>query len=156
MVDDHSVVEQAHEIELLVVELAHFDCVMPNKFVVSGIIAKLPTTWRNFAMAPKHKKEAMTVESLIATLDVEKTRSKDVPSSGAMDSGTSNANVVEGESGGKNKNKTNWKPKAKQNTDFKKKKKKKNLADLTCFVCGESGHIARKCRNRKGKEGVTP
>jgi hypothetical protein len=151
-VDDHSVVEQSHEIQLLMGELAHFDCVLPNKFVVGGIIAKLPPTWRNFAMALKHKKEAMTVESLIATLDVEeKAKSKDVPRYGPMDSGTSNANVVEGKSVGKNKNKSNWKQKAKQNTDFKKKKK--NLADLTCFVCGESGHIARKCRKRKGKKG---
>jgi hypothetical protein len=119
--------------------------------VVGDIIAKLPPTWRNFAMALKHKKEAMTVESLIATLDVEeKARSKDVPRSGPMDSGTSNANVVEGKSGGKNKNKTNWKPKANQNTDFKKKKK--NLAYLTCFVCSESGHITKKCHNRKGKK----
>jgi hypothetical protein len=139
MLDDHSVVEQAHEIQLLVGELAHFDCVLPNKFMVGGIIAKLPPTWRNFAMAIKHKKEAMTVESLIATLDVEeKARFKDVHCSGPMDSGTSNANVVECKSGGKNKNKSNWKPKAKQNSNFKKKKK--NLADLTCFVCGESGH----------------
>jgi hypothetical protein len=93
----------------------------------------------------------MTVESLIATLDVEeKARSKGVPRSGPMDSGTSNANMVEGKSGGKNKNKTNWKPKAKLDTGFKKKKK--NLADLTCFVCDESGHIARKCCNRKGKK----
>jgi hypothetical protein len=44
-------------------------------------------------MALKHK-EAMTVECLIATLDVEKARSKDVPRSGPMDSGNSNANVV--------------------------------------------------------------
>jgi hypothetical protein len=29
----------------------------------------------------------------------------------------------------------------------------KNLADLTCFVCGEPGHIARKCCNIKGKKG---
>jgi hypothetical protein len=72
-----------------------------------------------------------------------------VPRSSPMDSGISNANVVEGKSGGKNKNKMIWKPKAKQNTDFKKKKK--NLAYLSCFVCGESGHIARKCCNRKGK-----
>jgi hypothetical protein len=79
MVDDHSVVEQAHEIQILVGELAHFD-----------------------------------VE--------EKARSKDVPRSGSMDSGTSNANVVEGKCGGKNKNKPNWKPKAKQNTKFKRTK----------------------------------
>jgi hypothetical protein len=92
----------------------------------------------------------MAVESLIATLDVEeKARSKDVPRSGSPDAGPSNANVVEAKSG-ENKNK-NWKGKAKQNTEFKKKKK--NLADLICFVCGEPGHIARKCRNRKGKKG---
>jgi hypothetical protein len=104
MVEDCFVVEQSHEIQLLVGELAHFDCVLPNKFVVDGIIAKLPPTWRNFATALKHKKETMTVESLIATLDVEeKARSKDVPRSGPMDSGTSNANVVEGKSGGKTK-----------------------------------------------------
>ena len=64
----------------------------------------------------------MTFESLIATLDVEeKARYKDVPRSGPMDSGTSNSNVVEGKSGGKNKNKTNRKLKAKQNTNFNKK-----------------------------------
>jgi hypothetical protein len=52
----------------------------------------------------------MTVESLIATLDVEeKARSKDVPRSGPPDTGPSNANVVEAKSGG-NKNK-NWKGK---------------------------------------------
>jgi hypothetical protein len=90
----------------------------------------------------------MTVESLIATLDVEeKARSKDVPHSGPPNAGPSNANVVEAKSGG-SKNK-NWKGKTKQNTKFKKKK---NLTDLTFFVCGEPGHIARKCRNRKGKK----
>jgi hypothetical protein len=46
--------------------------------VVGGIIAKLPPTWRSFSTTLKHK-EAMTVESIIATLDVEeKARSKDV------------------------------------------------------------------------------
>jgi hypothetical protein len=146
MVDDRSVVEQAHEIHLLVGESAHFNCVLPNWFVVGGIIVKLPPSWRSFAMTLKHKKEVMTVESLIATLDVEeKSRSKDVPHSGPPDADPSNANVVEAKSCG-NKNK-NWKGKAKQNTEFKKKKK--NLVDLTCFVCGEPGHIARKCRNRK-------
>jgi hypothetical protein len=63
------------------------------------------------------------------------------------------ANVVDGKSGG-NKNK-NWKGKVKQNTNFNNnnnKKKKKNLAYLTCFVCGEPCHIARKCSNRKGKK----
>jgi hypothetical protein len=51
-------------------EPAHFDYVLPNKFVVSGIIAKLPPTWRSFSMNLKQK-ESLIVESLFATLDVE-------------------------------------------------------------------------------------
>jgi hypothetical protein len=31
--------------------------------------------------------------------------------------------------------------------------RKRNKEDLTCFLCGEPGHIARKCRQRKGKKG---
>jgi hypothetical protein len=42
MVDNRSVVEQAHEIQALAKELEQFPCVLPNKFVASGIIAKLP------------------------------------------------------------------------------------------------------------------
>jgi hypothetical protein len=149
MVDDRSVVEQAHEIQLLVGELAYFNCVLTDRFVVGGIIAKLPPSWRSFATTLKHKKDVMTVESLIAILDVEENaRSKDMPCSGTSDAGPSNANVVEAKFDGNNNK--NWKEKAKQNTEFKKKK---NLADLTCFVCGESGHIARKYCNRKGKKG---
>jgi hypothetical protein len=109
MVDERSVMDQAHEIQLL----AHFDCVLPNKFMVGGIIAKLPPTWRSFVMTLKHK-EAMTIESLIITLDVDKkARSKDVPYSGSMDSDTSSANVVEGKSLGRNKNKNRNKGQAK-------------------------------------------
>jgi hypothetical protein len=64
-------------------------------------------------MSLKHKKETMTVESLITSLDVEKkAKSKDVPRSVSQE-GISNANVVEGKSGGGNKNNKNLKGKAK-------------------------------------------
>jgi hypothetical protein len=129
-------------------ELVHFDCVFPDKFVVGGIIAKLPPSWKYFSMSRKHKKETMTVESLIASLDVkEKARFNDVPRSIPQE-GVSNANVTEGKSGDGNKN---WKGKAKQNINFKKKR---NKEDLTCFVCGEHSHIARKYHKKKGKKGI--
>jgi hypothetical protein len=74
--------------------------------VVGVIIAKLPPSWRSFATSLKHKKEVMTVESLIASLDIEeKARAKDMPRSIPSDGGLSNANVVESKSGGGNKNK---------------------------------------------------
>jgi hypothetical protein len=60
-------------------ELAHFDYVLPDRFMVGGIIAKLRPSLKYFSMSLEHKKETMTIESLIASLDVdEKARSKDV------------------------------------------------------------------------------
>ena len=94
----------------------------------------------------------MTVESLIATLDVEeKARAKDSEKNPPQP--IPNANVVQngaGSSGAKNYKK---KGKAKQTTNFKKKKNKEK-GDFTCFVCGEPGHIARKCRMRKDRKEV--
>jgi hypothetical protein len=111
--------------------------------MVGGIIAKLPPSWKYFSMSLQHKKETMTIESLITFLDVEeKAKSKGMPHS-IPQKGTSNANVVGGKFGGGNKNNKNWNGKAKQNINFKKKR---NKEDLTCFVCGEPDHIARKCR----------
>ena len=45
MVDNHSVVEQAHETQALAKELEQFLCVLPNKFVPGDIVAKLPPSW---------------------------------------------------------------------------------------------------------------
>jgi hypothetical protein len=42
MVDNRSVVEQAHEIQALAKELEQFPCVLPDRFMVGGIIVKLP------------------------------------------------------------------------------------------------------------------
>jgi hypothetical protein len=42
IVKNHSVVEQAHEIQVLTKELELFSYPLPNKFVAGGIIAKLP------------------------------------------------------------------------------------------------------------------
>ena len=42
MVENRSMVEQAHEIQTLEKELEYFLCLLPDKFVADGIIAKLP------------------------------------------------------------------------------------------------------------------
>jgi hypothetical protein len=38
------VVEQSHEINSLLVSSSNFECILPNAFVASDIIAKLPST----------------------------------------------------------------------------------------------------------------
>ena len=49
MVEDRSVVEQAHEIHTLAKDLRNYSkespCVLPDKFVAGGIISKLPPSW---------------------------------------------------------------------------------------------------------------
>ena len=83
MVNNRSVVEQAHEVQVLVKELELLKCPIPDKFVVGCIIAKLPSSWRNFATALKHKRQEISVENLIASLDVEeKARAKDASEKG--------------------------------------------------------------------------
>jgi hypothetical protein len=71
MVANKSVVEQAHEIQRLAKELELLKCVLPDEFVAECIIAKLPSSWRNFAKSLKHKRCKISVENLIASLDVE-------------------------------------------------------------------------------------
>ena len=79
MVENRSVVEQAHEVQCIVKELELLKINVPDKFVAGGIVAKLPPLWRNFAIVLKHKRQEIIVQSLITSLDIEeKARAKDV------------------------------------------------------------------------------
>jgi hypothetical protein len=93
MVDGKSVVTQAHEIQCMVKELALLKIVVPNEFVVGGIITKLPSSWRDFATALKHKRVHMSISDLIASLDVEeKAQAMDGQFKGV--DGQTNANMM--------------------------------------------------------------
>jgi hypothetical protein len=78
MVDRKSVVTQAHEIQCMVKELALLKIGVPDKFMVGGIIAKLPLSWMNFTTSLKHKRVHMSISDLITSLDIkEKAQAKD-------------------------------------------------------------------------------
>jgi hypothetical protein len=57
MVANKLVVEQAHEIQCLTKELELLKCVLPDEFVAGCIIAKLSSSWKNFATSLKHKRQ---------------------------------------------------------------------------------------------------
>jgi len=101
MVANRSVVEQAHEVQRLAKELELLKCVIPDEFVAGCIIAKLPPSWRGFATSLKYKRQKISVENLIASLDVEeKARAKDNTEKG--NEGHSSANLVQKNPHGKN------------------------------------------------------
>ena len=78
IVDICSVVKQAQEIQALAKEREQFPCLLPDKFVVGGIIAKLPHSWKDFATYLKHKRQEFSMAELIGSLDVEeRVRAKD-------------------------------------------------------------------------------
>jgi len=140
MVDDRSVVEQAHEIQALVKELEIFGCVLPDKFVAGCIIAKLPPTWTNFATSLKHKRQEFGITELIGSLDVEdKARAKDVCGKKVGD-GSSSAHLVQKNHPKSQKKKFQQELKQKPTTTFKKNKKNKEKGN--CFTCGKTGHYA--------------
>ena len=67
MVENRSIVEQAHELQIMAKELELLKCVLPDKFVAGCIVAKLPPSWRNFATSLKHQRHELSVEYLIGT-----------------------------------------------------------------------------------------
>ncbi|XP_021321330.1 uncharacterized protein LOC110437270 [Sorghum bicolor] len=145
MVENGSVVEQAHEIQALAKELELFPCPLRDKFVANGIIAKLPPSWKDFGTSLKHKRQEFNVEELIGILDVEEsTRAKD----SGNDVETSIVNMVQKRNFHKKKNqkKKEKVPKPIQTTQFKKKNNNKKGG---CFVCGSEDHWASECSDRK-------
>jgi hypothetical protein len=107
-------------------ELEHFPCFLPDKFVAGDIIAKLPPSWKDFATSLKHKTQEFNVAYLIGTLDVEeRARGKD---NNGKDPKSCAANMLQKRNfhASRNfKNKNNGKqvhnPKPKQTTGFNKK-----------------------------------
>jgi hypothetical protein len=115
MVEDHSMVK----------ELEQFLCVLPDKFVAGGIIAKLPPSWKDFSTSLKHKRKQFGMDDLIRTLDVEeRAREKDTHGTGVE---SSSANAIQKKIFNFNAPHNNIKEKKekpKQTTNFKKKKGK--------------------------------
>jgi hypothetical protein len=149
MVDDRSVVEQAHEIQALVKDLKMHGCELPDKFVARCMIVKLPPSWREFATSLKHKRQEFDAAQLIGTLDVED-KAREYVKGKKVAEGGSSVHVVQKNHPKPQKKKKQQDVKPKNTTSFKKKKKK-DKEKGNCFTCGKPEHFARDCPDAKWK-----
>ena len=71
MVDNKPILEQIHELQVLVNKLRILKIVLPEVFQVGAIIAKLPPSWKDFAKKFLHKSEDISLEQLLKHLRIE-------------------------------------------------------------------------------------
>ncbi|XP_062230101.1 uncharacterized protein LOC133927688 [Phragmites australis] len=150
MGDSRSVMEQIHELQLIVRDLGQYGCVLLENFQVNSILAKLPTSWRDFVIARRHLKQRLTLNVLITAINVEEKSKAGYGGAKAP----AQAHLVEHKNHpGKNVKKEKAKPGSsgpKTNTIKKKKK-----PEIVYYVCGGLDYKANKCHDHKGK-GPTP
>ncbi|KAJ9561598.1 hypothetical protein OSB04_006758 [Centaurea solstitialis] len=150
MVDDKPIMEQVHELQVLVNKLNVLSIPIVELFQVGAIIAKLPPSWKDFSKRMMHKSEDFSLDDLMKHLRIEEeTRIRD-----KRGKAISNVHHVTGKKQavmGQNKvknfgpKKQSFKRSGNQKPKFNNKPKKSG----PCHVCGETGHYARECKDRK-------
>ncbi|KAJ9543865.1 LOW QUALITY PROTEIN: hypothetical protein OSB04_023572 [Centaurea solstitialis] len=125
MVDDKPILEQVHELQVLVNKMNSLSISIPEIFQVRAIIDKLPPSLKDFSKGVMHKSEDYSLDDMFKHLRiVEEARNRDKKSKNPMN-----------KKAFKRQGQTSIK------RDFKRNGK--------CHVCGETGHYARECKQRK-------
>ncbi|KAK9053659.1 hypothetical protein SSX86_024733 [Deinandra increscens subsp. villosa] len=97
MVDEKSILEQVHELQVLVKKLTSLSIPLPEIFQVGVIIAKLPPSWKDFFKRMMHKSEDYSLDELLKHLRIEE-ETRNLEKRGKV--GTSVHHLAAGSSGG--------------------------------------------------------
>ena len=147
MVDTKPVLDQIHDLQILVTKLRGLKVEISESFQVGAIIAKLPSSWNDYRKKLMHRRDDISLEELQKHLRIEEeTRSRDQKN---ISQNSSKVNIVEGS---KFKN-----FKVNNNKKFKKSGNNQKFGhnlkfNGNCFNCGKKGHHISDCRLKKKKE----
>ena len=149
MVDSRSVVEQFHELMHILDQFNQQNMIMDGSIVVSAIMDKLPSTWKDYKKSLKHKKEDLSLEELGNHLRIEEEfRVRD--SNEERGSHASKVHMMEeGQSSKKSGNGNRKRDRSFGKYQNPNNKKKKG----SCYHCGKPGHYKRECRLLTNKKG---
>ncbi|KAL0412036.1 UNVERIFIED_CONTAM: Retrovirus-related Pol polyprotein from transposon TNT 1-94 [Sesamum latifolium] len=118
---------------------------LPEKFLVISIVNKFSKSWENFGMTLKHQKGRLSLDDLMIAISIEEEHRNQTHKMPVEHQPRANLIV------GKQKvNKVNSNSKA---IDKGKTKNKKPKANKPCWNCGQVGHWAKLCPNKKAKTG---
>ncbi|KAK4384379.1 Retrovirus-related Pol polyprotein from transposon TNT 1-94 [Sesamum angolense] len=146
MVEDRSIAEQTHEIINLEHALADAEMKLPEKFLVMSIVDKFPKSWENFGMTLKHQKGRLSLDDLMIAISIEEEHRNQTHKMPVEHQ--PRANLIVGK---QRVNKINSNSKAINKGKTTKNKKPK--ANKPCWNCGQVGHWAKLCSNKKAKTG---
>ena len=104
MLDNISILDQVHEIQILVNKLRDLSIHIPESFQVGAIIAKLPPSWNNFRKKFLHMSEDLTLEKFGQHLQIEEeSQVRDVTNTNSKVNMNNVSNVQSGSSSKTNK-----------------------------------------------------
>lgn len=150
MLDTKPILQQVHELQVLVNKIKAVKIDIPEAFQVGAIIAKLPPSWNGYRKKLLHNSEDFSLEKIQKHLRIEeesKVRDK------AESSGFSKANTVTAKGKKKYDGKQQHLGPKKEHNKFKNNNGTKGPKG-GCYVCGKPGHFARDCRQNKAKKEV--
>ncbi|GLT33021.1 hypothetical protein SLA2020_076440 [Shorea laevis] len=139
MKDDISIMDQVHELQILVSRMSELEIKIPDSLQVGAILSKLPPSWNDYQKKVLHLDEILTMEQFQTHLQIEvESRSRDAILAPLK------VNHVSQNSAKSFQNKL--KPQQQKFSPLKKASFKKNQP---CFHCGKKGHFIKDCKFRK-------
>ncbi|GKC48057.1 copia-like retrotransposon [Tanacetum coccineum] len=145
MVDEKPILEQVHELQILVNKLNVLSIPIPEMLQVGDIVSKLPSSWNDILKKLINKKDDYSLDDLLKHLRIEEeARNRDK----RVNHGSTVHDVQVGNSSKRGSRNGATKFNLGVNRDkFKKTGASKRTGK--CHVCVDTDHYARECKLRK-------